>query len=147
MPTRKSINRGFYGFETDDAEFLKPDNTDVFATDGFSQHGYNKKFDDVAGDTNYSGAGDDSFKQDWRASGEVASDNAAFLKPSSVGDADYAHTNLGTMVDDLDGMGSGSPILGGGGPLRQDKGIGAGSPRHAPKNTPARAQSNWSKRR
>jgi hypothetical protein len=147
--SKANWKKGFFGFETDDTDFLRVDGaagSNPYAADGHSSYGYDAKFDDVAGTRDLFGYGDDSKGQDWRASGEVASDNAAFLRRSNLGDGDYAHQNLGSMIDDLDGMGSGNKLTGGGGPLRQDKGVGAGSPRHAPKNTPARAQSNCSKR-
>jgi hypothetical protein len=148
MPTRKQINRGFYGFETDDAEFLKPDGaagTDPYAADGHSTYGYDAKFDDNAGTRDYAGHGDDAFAQDWRTSGEVASDNEAFCRRSDLGDGDIAHTNLGSLTDDVDGMGSGNKMTGGGGPLTKGKGVGDGKLRGAksPKITPPRAQSNW----
>jgi hypothetical protein len=62
MPTRKQINRGFYGFQSDDADFLKPDGaagTDPWAADDHSTVGYNAKFDDAAGTKNYAGSGID----------------------------------------------------------------------------------------
>jgi hypothetical protein len=48
MPTRKQINRGFYGFESDDVEFLKPSNTNPYEASS-SKSGYSAHYDDDAG--------------------------------------------------------------------------------------------------
>ena len=119
MPTRKQINRGFYGFETDDAEFLKPDNTNPYKASS-SKVNYSAHYDDDAGTRNLACSGIDG-----------SDDLADFLRPSFTGDVDYAHQNLGQIVDDAEGMGSGSPLLGGGGPLSKDYGVADGKPRFA----------------
>jgi hypothetical protein len=118
MPTRKQINKGFYGFEDDSAEFLKPSNTDPYKASA-SGVGYNATKDD---DRGYE-----------RGLGAYADDDLAFRKPSWTGDVDNVNANHGYLIDNDPSLPSGK-LLAGGGALSQKGGIGAGPPRHAPKN-------------
>jgi hypothetical protein len=122
MP-RFSVNKGFYGEKSDDEQFLTPDGpagTDPYKADDYSSVGYNVRWDDDAGTRDYAGQGIDG-----------VDDLKSFLAPSWTGDVDYAHQNLGRIIDGTDGMGSGNKLLGGGGPV---KGGGPGKPRYAPKD-------------
>jgi hypothetical protein len=118
MPTRKQINKGFYGFETDDAEFLKPSNTNPYEAS--------------ASGVGYNASKDDDYGYDRGALG-FTDDDPSFRRPSFTGDVDHAHQNLRQIVDDADGMGSGNKLTGGGGPLTKDYGVNDGRPRFASK--------------
>jgi hypothetical protein len=111
-PNKKQINKGFYGFESDDAEFLRPDGaagTDPFKADGHSTVGYNARFDDVAGTRDYEGYGDYRGERD----------EEAFLRPSTnrphESDASI-HEDLADLIDGQRDQPTG-PITGGGGPV------------------------------
>jgi hypothetical protein len=117
MTTRKQINRGFYGFKTDDAEFLKPSNTNPYEASASGVDYQGSRWDDDAEKGNHG----------------FFSDDEAFRRPSFTGDIDYAHQNLGQIVDDVDGMGSGNKLTGGGGPLTKNYGVNDGRPRFASK--------------
>jgi hypothetical protein len=126
------VNKGFKGFVTDDEAWLRPSQTNPYEASA-SGVGYNASKDDDAG-THGHGHGD----------GTWAADNDAFLRPSYTGDVDYAHQNLGSIPDDVDGMGSGNKLTGGGGPLTKDYGVSDGKPRFAPKK-PGH-QKGWGRR-
>jgi len=126
-PTKKQISKGFYGFESDDAEFLKPDNPvaergnwDASA----SGQGYNSKFAD---DTGYQ-RGALGFTDE---GGDGALRN---LMPDESRDSNL--DQLRTLPDDDAGMGSGSKWLGGGGPIPQNRDVGSGTPRYGAKTGP-----------
>jgi hypothetical protein len=116
------VNKGFKGFVTDDEEWLRPSQTNPYEASASGVGYQGSRWDDDAGTHDYAGHGDDG-----------ATDAEAFLRPSSYGDADYAHQNLGRIPDDVDGMGSGNKLTGGGGPLTKDYGVADGKPRFAPK--------------
>src|SRR5690242_320741 len=73
-PTKKQIEKGFHGFKTDDAEFLKPDSNggmNPWDQGDYSDTGYNRRWNDSAGSRNYAGHGVDG-----------ANDTEAFCRPS-----------------------------------------------------------------
>ena len=132
MPTRKQINKGFYGFADDSADFLKPSNTDPYEASA-SGVGHNAKFDD-----------DNGFS---RGEGQYAYDASCdeFLRPSTTGpDIDAPHTRLSGLIDGQNDQPAGR-LLGGGGPVSDNKhgGVGPGRPRYAAKNVGAAGQKNW----
>jgi len=51
MPSNKKfpVSKGFYGFKSDDAAFLKPDNTDPFEKGDHSGIGYSARYNDASG--------------------------------------------------------------------------------------------------
>jgi hypothetical protein len=106
MPTRKQINRGFYGFETDDAEFLKPSNTNPYEASA-SGVGFNAKFDDDRG-------------YEVGALG-FTDDDPAFRSPSWTGDKDYVQGGAYRVVDNQQDQPAGK-ILGGGGNVADNVG-------------------------
>jgi hypothetical protein len=111
---------------------LQPPNTNPWDASA-SRHGRNKKFDDDAGTYNYAGHGVGG-----------AGDNEAFLRASDTGpDIDAPHQRLSGLIDDSQPY---DPVLTGGAPLTRGKGIGPGSPRHAPKNLGPSSQKNWDSR-
>jgi hypothetical protein len=118
-PTKKQINKGFYGFETDDAEFLKVERDPWEAS--ASGVGYNAKFDDDygyrAGQGAYSDEGGDGALTNKLADERV----------------DYAHEGLSPLIDDSQPY---DKLLTGGAGLTKGKGVGAGKPRFAPKTGP-----------
>jgi hypothetical protein len=122
-PTKKQLNKGFYGFTSDDAEFLKVDSSPWKAS--ASGVGYNSKFKDDygyrAGQGAYSDELDDGLKLQNRLPDE---------RRNSVSN------KLADLPYDAEGMGSGSALLGGAGPLPQKYGVGKGRPRYAPKSGP-----------
>jgi len=125
MPTRKQINKGFYGFQTDDAEFLTPDGaagTNPWVADAHSTVGYNASKDDSAGTHDLAGYGIDG-----------ADDLADFLAPSWVGDSDGVHGKLNVLIDNDPSMPN-PAVIGGGGPL-DGPDVGAAPPRFRPKDT------------
>jgi hypothetical protein len=121
-PSKKQLSKGFYGFESDDAEFLKIDR-DPFDTSA-SGHGANAKFDDDygyrAGQGEYSDELDDGLKLQNRLPDEQR----------AVSD------KMRDILDDVDGMGSCSVITGGGGALSNSPGVGSGPPKYRPKTGP-----------
>jgi hypothetical protein len=124
------LDKGFQGFKSDEEEFLKPSNTNPYEQSA-SGVGFNAKFDDDAGTKDWAGYGVDG-----------ANDTEAFARPSWTGDVDAPHQGLGGLVDDVDGMGSGNKLTGGGGPLTKDYGVADGKPRYAAKNVGAAGQKN-----
>jgi hypothetical protein len=112
MPTRKQINRGFYGFKTDEAEFLKPSNTDPYVAEA-SGAGYNSTKDDDRG-----------FE---RGALGFTDDDKDFRRPSFTGDTDYVHGALYGLIDGQEDLGSGNKLTGGGGPVSDNKYGGVGS--------------------
>jgi hypothetical protein len=119
-PTKKQLNKGFYGFETDDAEFLKIDRDPWEAS--ASGHGRNAKFSD-----------DDGFK---RGAGAYTYADGGGEVYNRLPSEQRVSDKLRDILDDVDGMGSGNAITGGGGPLSKSRGVGAGKPRFAPKTGP-----------
>jgi hypothetical protein len=105
----------------DDAAFLKVDNERGNWVASASGVGYNAKFDDDygyrAGQGAYSDELDDGLKLQNRLPDEQR----------SVSD------KLNDIYDDVEGMGSGSKLLGGGGPLSKSRGVGSGPPQYRPK--------------
>jgi hypothetical protein len=138
-PTRKQLSKGArgYGDDPNNFDFLSPSNTNPFLDDGHSTVGYNARFDDAAGSSNYAGHGVDG-----------AVDNEAFLSPSQARtDESYEniHQNLYRLIDGQADQPSG-PMLTGGGPVsdnvpERDSGGGWGGSdrkgaRFAPKTGP-----------
>jgi hypothetical protein len=114
-PTKKQLNKGFYGFESDDAAFLRIDRDPWEAS--ASGQGYNARWDD---DTGYK-----------RGQQSMGGDEASFLRASqSETYGDQPHDRLAGLIDSDEGMGSGHKLTGGGGPVSK-----GGNPRIAPKQT------------
>ena len=112
-PTKKQISKGFYGFESDDAEFLKPDNPvaergnwDASA----SGQGYNSKFAD---DTGY---------QRGALGFTDAGGDAALYNRMPDESRDYDHEGLSPLIDDSQPH---DKMLAGGAPLTKGKGVGS----------------------
>jgi hypothetical protein len=122
-PTKKQINKGFYGFESDDAEFLKVDNERGNWVAGASGHGANAKFDDDYGYRQGQGAYTDENEDGLKLANRLPDEQR------QVSD------KMRDILDDVDGMGSGNVITGGGGPLSKSRGVGSGPPKFAPKQT------------
>jgi hypothetical protein len=110
--------KGFYGF-TDDRD------------ESSRRVGYQgARRDDNAGTHNLAGHGVDG-----------ADDSAEFLRPSSGGiDYDAPHERLAGIIDGQYDQPAGK-LLGGGGPVSDNKhgGVGPGRPRFAPKNLGSKA--------
>jgi hypothetical protein len=132
-PTKAQINKGFHGFQTDDAEFLKPDNPNIARGNwdaAASGHGYQRaRFDDDYG---------------WRRGNlgftDEGGDGAVYnLMPDESRDRSLDH--LVGIDDDATGMNSGNKLTGGGGPLTKGRTVGAGSPRYSPKGPGPRTNS------
>ena len=138
-PTKKQLNKGFHGFETDDAEFLKPCNADGNWTASASGHGYNARFDDDSGHVR--GANWDDT-------------NSHGLRNKLADEAqEVAHQRLAGLIDGQVDMGSGNKMTGGGGPVSENadndspgwKGSGRKGPRYAPKTGPQTNMTGWKK--
>jgi hypothetical protein len=126
---RKNYVSGFGEKDPDAQAFLRSDPS-PWNADGHSTVGFNAKFEDDAGTRDYAGYGVDG-----------ADDSEAFLRPSSVGDIDGVNANHGYLIDNDPSLPN-NKLLAGGGPLSQKGGIGAGPPRHAPKNVGHAGQQN-----
>jgi hypothetical protein len=121
---KKNYVEGFGEQAPDIKEFLRPSNTDPFQASA-SDVGYNSRW----------AAGDDDGTRDYAGYGvDGADDCAAFVRPSWTGDRDYAHQEIYGIVDNQSDQPAGK-ILGGGGPVSDNKhgGVGDGDPRFAPK--------------
>src|SRR6516164_3431065 len=118
-PTKKQLNRGFFGFETDDAEFLKIDRDPFDAS--ASGHGYSARYDDDSGYRRGQGAYSDELDDGLRLQNRLPDEQR------DVSD------KLRDILDDVDGMGSGNALTGGGGPLSKSRGVGSGPPKFRPK--------------
>jgi hypothetical protein len=138
-PTKKQLNKGFYGFQSDDAEFLKVDNPDGNWTAGASGHGYNARWNDQDFDTRGTGAYTDS-------------DPGLYNKLADE-HQEYAHQRLSKLIDNQEDWGSDNKITGGGGPVSDNapdnspgwKGSGRKGPRFAPKTGPQTNMTGWKK--
>jgi hypothetical protein len=122
-PTKKQLNKGFYGFESDDAEFLKIDRDPFDAS--ASGHGYSARYDD---DTGASRGASSGFS--------YALDDGLKLQNRLPDEQREVSDKLRDIMDDVDGMGSGNVITGGGGPLTKKYGVGSGPPKFRPKTGP-----------
>jgi hypothetical protein len=112
---------------------LQPPNTNPWKASASGQ-GYHARYDDDAGTHNYAGHGVDG-----------AGDNEAFLRASDTGpDIDAPHQRLSGLIDGQYDHPAGK-LLGGGGPVSDNKygGVGPGRPRFAQKNVGAAGQKNW----
>jgi hypothetical protein len=134
---RKNYVSGFGEKDPDIHEFLRPDNTDPWKA-GASGHGRNARYaqGDNAGDNGMHG---DFSTDDWRDDSRWFGHGV-----SDTGDTDRVHDELYALIDRQADQPSG-PILGGGGPVSDNKhgGVGAGKPRFAPKNLGHAGQKNW----
>jgi hypothetical protein len=116
-PTKKQLNKGFYGFQDDSAEFLKTDNPNPdrgnwdASASGVGYHG--RRFDD---DTGYKRGA-----LGW--TDEDADSRLTNLMPDESRDRGYDH--LVGLEDDASGMGSGNKLTGGGGPLTKGRTVGS----------------------
>lgn len=137
-PTKKQLNKGFYGFESDDAEFLSIDRDPwkpTHATDTYQA----RRFDDDAGFSRGTGAYTDS-------------DSGLYNKLSDE-NQEVAHERLSQLIDNQEDWGSGNKITGGGGPVSDNaddnspgwKGSGRKGPRFAPKTGPQTNMTGWKK--
>jgi len=130
------VSKGFYGFETDDEQFLKPDpngGTDPYKTKS-ANVGYDSRWKsgDHAG-THDRGYGD----------GTWAADNEAFLAASWKGDVDAPHGELYGLIDGQEDLPADKRLTGGG-PVSANKhgGVGKGPPKFAPKDVGHSGQIN-----
>jgi hypothetical protein len=125
-PSRRQLKRGAYGYgdNPEDADFLKPDNERGNWVASASGVGYNAKFSD-----------DDGFR---RGQGAYTDENEDGLKPVNrlPDEQREVSDKLRDIMDDVDGMGSGNVITGGGGPLTKKYGVGSGPPKVKPKTGP-----------
>ena len=121
MPKKFPVDKGFYGFTSDDKTFLNPDNTYPFSQGDASGDGYNAKFDDDSGyrrgALGFTDENEDGLKLVNRLPDEQR----------QVSD------KMRDILDDVDGMGSGNALTGGGGPLSKSRGVGSGPPKFRPK--------------
>jgi hypothetical protein len=122
MATKKI--EGFGERDKGAAAFLKPDNTNPFETSA-SGHSYQgERWDDERGYR--------------RGLGVYSSDDTdSFLRPSQDR-TDHGEGSLPDqyhLIDDQVDQPAG-PMLGGGGPVSKNKGVGAGPPRFKPKTGP-----------
>jgi len=126
-----SHKKGFHGFESDDAEFLKPSNTDPFK-ESASDSGYNSRWasGDNAGD---SGRHGDLGIDDFHSNEEFMAGDASVQNM----DQDYVHQKLNALIDNDPSLPSGK-LNAGGGKLGRTGGVGPGKPRYAPKTGPHR---------
>jgi hypothetical protein len=119
-PTKKELNKGFYGFKTDDAEFLKPCNP-------VAERG---NWDASASGVGYQGQRfDDDYGYRRGALGftdEDADSRLTNVMPDESRDRGYDHL-VGLDNDDT-GMGSGNKLTGGGGPLTKGRTVGSNPP-------------------
>jgi hypothetical protein len=116
--------KGFGEQDPDIESFLRPDNTDPWAQGGNSGVGYNAKFSDCQGDN---GRGGNYSVDSW-------GDNSQYTGAGRHGDIDAPHQELSYLIDDQRDQPAGE-LLGGGGPVSDNKvgGVGPGRPRFAPK--------------
>jgi hypothetical protein len=121
-PSKKELSKGFRGFETDDAQFLKIDRDPWDASaSGNSYQG--TRFDDDYGYRRGQGAYTDENEDGLKLVNRLPDEQR------QVSD------KMRDILDDVDGMGSGNVITGGGGPLSKSRGVGSGKPTVAPKDT------------
>lgn len=131
------VKKGFHGFSDDSEEFLKPSSTNPRQTSASGVGYQGSRWDDDAGTRDLAGYGVDG-----------ADDSAEFLRASSGGiDYDAPHQKLSGLIDGQYDHSAGK-LLGGGGPVSDNKvgGVGRGGPTHAPKNVGAAGQKNWDSR-
>jgi hypothetical protein len=123
-PTKKELKKGAYGYGDDPESysFLQPENPRGSWDASASGEGYNARWDDDRGYERGTGAYTDS------DSGLVN------RLPDELRDS--VNDGLRTLPDDDEGMGSGSKLLGGGGPLTKGRGVGNSPPRYRPKTGP-----------
>jgi hypothetical protein len=104
-PNKKQINKGFYGFESDDAEFLKVDNERGNWVASASGVGYNAKFDD---DYGYERGTGDYTDSDSSLTNKLPDEAQANIR--DIGSLIYSQADQPT-----------GPITGGGGPVSDNE--------------------------
>lgn len=130
----KKYRSGFGEQDPDINSFLRPD-----------ENGGTNPYSHSPSDAGYNSRWSDSDGYERGEVGFKGSDDASFLKPSWTGDVDNVNANHGYLIDNDPSLPNGK-LLNGGGPLSQKGGIGAGPPRHAPKNVGHSGQKNWDSR-
>jgi hypothetical protein len=118
----RKYKTGYGEVDPDIDQFLKPDNTDPYKASA-SGVGYNARYDDDAGT---SGKNNNYGVDSW-------GDNSDYIG-GWHGDVDQPHQSLSGLIDGQEDQPAG-PLLGGGGPVSDNKvgGVGPGRPRFAPK--------------
>ena len=128
-----SHKKGMYGHAgKDDAEWQPKSDSNPWQHEA-SGHGYNARWDDDSGVSR--GEQSRGGSQAWESR---AADEAAFLSPSqSQTDWDAPHERLSRLIDGQVDQPAGE-ILGGGGPVSDNKvgGVGPGKVRYKPKTGP-----------
>ena len=131
-PTKKELNKGFYGFADDSAEFLKTDNPDSARGNWDAEasgHGYNARFNDDSGHV--------------RGANWDDSNDHGLVNRLPEERQDYAHEGLSRILDNQEDLPSGK-WLPGGGPVSDNvgndgpgwQGSNRKGPRIAPKTGP-----------
>jgi len=107
-PTKKQLNRGFYGYQSDDAEFLKPERASPWVDDysGASKQGYNARWNDNAGPF------EGSNWSDCEAHGLVS---------KRADESQAGIRDIGSLIDNQEDWGSGNKLMGGGGPVSDNE--------------------------
>jgi hypothetical protein len=137
-PTKKQINRGFHGFQTDDAEFLRPCDPDGNWTASASGVGYNGTNNDDSGHR--------------RGANWDDTDTHGLRNKLSDEHSEVAHERLAALIDGQYDQPAGE-LLGGGGSVSDNasnnspgwKGSGRKGPRYAPKTGPQTNMTGWKK--
>jgi len=112
-PTKKQLNRGFFGFETDDAEFLKIDRDPFDAS--ASGNGYSARYDDDYGYREGQGAYSDEL------------DDGLKLQNRLPDEQRQVSDKMRDILDDVDGMGTGTTVSGQGALMRANTVGGGGA--------------------